>query len=557
MNRHTPRRRSRALAATAALAAGALLAACSSSAGDSAGSSAGTGGKAKAPASLVAAWPSDISTMDPGNVNTDQDKELAMNVYQNLVGYKTSAEGGHAVSDGLAASPELATAWTVADDTVTFTLRSDVKFHPSGNPLTSADVVWSLQRALKLNGAVELNNSGVFSADQITAPDATHVAVRYQDADGKPVKASEVNIATLRTCWYGIVDSKAALTHATSADPIAADWLKSNVAGTGPYYVASRQAGQSLDLAAVPGVAVDAPKFASVKLRVVNDGNVAALLRGGSVNVAQYGLSPRDTKSLASAGFHVEHADTSSYLYLHMAADAGPFTDPLVRRAVAQALPYDALVKNVYYGQAERADSYVAHNAAGYSPAWKEYGDPAKAKSLMEQAGNPKIDTKLRYPSENTDFATAAQLIKSALAPLGIDVTLQPQTSAALITAIIGRATAKQAGDPGDGMVLFTLSTYVEDAKTPVKLWSVTGGVVNFARTSNQEIDQLQNRYAMAPPSAERAQAYQRIQQLAAEDASFVPLVLTGRTLVTAAGVGGLTFTPEPVTLYWTLEPAK
>ncbi|WP_329175701.1 ABC transporter substrate-binding protein [Streptomyces sp. NBC_01477] len=546
------RRRVRLLTATAAVAAGSLLAACSSS------SAGGTGhGAAKAPAALVAAWPSDISTMDPGNVNTDQDKELAMNVYQNLVGYKTAAQGGHAVSAGLAASPALASSWTFAADTVTFTLRPGLKFYPSGNPLTATDVVWSLQRALKLNGAVELNNSGVFDASQITAPDAGHVAIRYRDDSGRPVKAGDVNVATLRTCWYGIVDSAAARRHATTADPIAAAWLKDHAAGTGPYYVKSRQNGQSLDLAAVPGAALDPPKFGAVTLRVVNDGNVSALVRGGSVNIAQYGLSPRDTQSLKSAGFRVEHADTSSYLYLQLASDAGPFKDPLVRRAVAEALPYDALVKNVYYGQAERADSYVSAGAAGYNPAWKAYGDQGRAKSLMAQAGNPAVSTKLRYPSENTDFATAAQLIKSALKPIGIDVTLQPQTSAALITGIIGRATAKSAGGATDGMVLTTLSTYVEDAKTPVKLWSVTGGVVNFARTSLPEIDRLQNQYAMAPPSPARDQAYRQIQQLAAQDVSFLPLVVTGRTLVSASGVTGLTFTPEPVTLYWTLGPAK
>lgn len=545
-------RRARLLACAAAVAVATLLAGCSSSGGGTTRQS-----TAKAPAALVAAWPSDISTMDPGNVNTDQDKELAMNVYQNLVGYKTSAQGGHTVNDGLAAAPAIASSWTLSGDTATFTIRPGLKFYPSGNPVTAADAVWSLQRALKLNGAVELNNSGVFTAGQITAPDATHVAIRYQDGTGKPAKASDVNVATLRTCWYGIVDSVAARAHATASDPIAADWLKSNVAGTGPYYVKSHQAGQSLDLAAVPGVALDAPKFAAVTLRVVNDGNVAALLRGGSVNVAQYGLSPHDTDTLKSAGFKVEHADTSSYLYLQLASDVGPFKDPLVRKAVAEALPYDALVKNIYYGQAQRAVSYVSADAPGYTPAWKSYGDEDKAKSLMAQAGNPKISTKLRYPSENSDYATAAQLIKSALKPLGIDVTIQPQTSAALITSIIGRATAKSAGGPGDGMVLFTLSTYVEDAKTPVKLWSVTGGVVNFSRTSIPAIDQAQNQYAMAVPSAARDQAYEHIQQLAAQDASFLPLVLTGRTLVAASGITGLTFTPEPVTLYWTLEPAK
>ncbi|MFF7195051.1 ABC transporter substrate-binding protein [Streptomyces sp. NPDC008079] len=543
--------RARLLAGTAAVAVAAVLTACSSSAGTT-GQSA-----AKPPAALVAAWPSDISTMDPGNVNTDQDKELAMNVYQNLVGYKTTAQGGHSASNGLAAAPALASSWTIAGDTVTFTLRDGLKFYPSGNPVTAKDAVWSLQRALKLNGAVELNNSGVFDAAQITAPDATHVAIRYQDSAGKPIKASEVNIATLRTCWYGVIDSAAALKNAGPSDPIAAEWLKSHVAGSGPYYVKSRQTGQSLNLAAVPGAALNAPKFSAVTLRVVNDGNVAGLLRGGSVNIAQYGLSPRDATSLKSAGFNVQHANTSSYLYLQLASDAGPFKDPLVRRAVAEALPYDALVKNVYYGQAERADSYVSAGAPGYSAAWKDYGDAAKAKSLMAQAGNPSVSTKLRYPSENTDFATAAQLIKSALKPIGVDVTLQPQTSAALITSIIGRATAKTGGSADDGMVLTTLSTYVEDAKTPVKLWTVTGGVVNFSRTSIPEIDRLQGEFAMAAPSPARDQAYEKIQQLAAQDAAFLPLVVTGRTLVSASGVSGLTFTPEPVTLYWTLEPKK
>ncbi|WP_052850149.1 ABC transporter substrate-binding protein [Streptomyces avicenniae] len=548
-------RRTRLLACAAAVTVTALLGACSSS--SSGGGGTGGQGSAAAPDTLVAAWPSDISTMDPGNVNTDQDKELAMNVYQNLVGYETVEEDGYAVSDGLAAAPALAESWEIEGDTVTFTLRDDVTFHPSGNPLTSADVVWSLQRALELNGAVELNNSGVFEADQITAPDDTHVAISYQDAEGEPVPASEVNIATLRTCWYGVIDSAAALEHATDEDPIAADWLKENVAGSGPYYVEGRQPGQSLDLAAVPDAVVNPAAFAGVNLRVSNDGNVASLLRGGSVNIAQYGISPRDAQDLGEAGFRVEHANTPSYLFVQIASDTGPFTDPLVRRAVAEALPYDQILDTVYYGEAERAVSYVAESAAGYEPAWEAYGDAGRAQELMDEAGNPDITTTLRYPSDNADFATAAQLIKSALEPIGINVTLQPQTSAAIITSIIGRATADSAGAPDDGIVLSSLSTYVEDAKTPVKLWSVTGGVVNFPRTSIAEIDDLQHEFAMAAPSPEREDAYRQIQQLAAEDASFIPLVVTGRNLVSAQGVTGLTFTPEPLTLYWTLEPAQ
>lgn len=48
--------------------------------------------------------------------------------------------------------PALAKSWDISPDgkTLTFHLRDDVKFH-SGNPLTSADVVWSMRRILHLN----------------------------------------------------------------------------------------------------------------------------------------------------------------------------------------------------------------------------------------------------------------------------------------------------------------------------------------------------------------------------------------------------------------------
>lgn len=48
--------------------------------------------------------------------------------------------------------PALAERWSVSADnrTLTFHLRDNVRFH-SGNPLTSADAVWSMRRVLHLN----------------------------------------------------------------------------------------------------------------------------------------------------------------------------------------------------------------------------------------------------------------------------------------------------------------------------------------------------------------------------------------------------------------------
>ena len=67
---------------------------------------------------------------------------------------------GHSVYDSLLTfegedtmtpRPSLATGWSVSSDarTYTFRLRPNVRFS-GGNPLTSADVKWSLERAKNL-----------------------------------------------------------------------------------------------------------------------------------------------------------------------------------------------------------------------------------------------------------------------------------------------------------------------------------------------------------------------------------------------------------------------
>ncbi|RYG86849.1 MAG: ABC transporter substrate-binding protein, partial [Alphaproteobacteria bacterium] len=84
-----------------------------------------------------------IRTFDPADNNARTASELITNVYDTLV--MTTADDLQTIK------PMLATEWTTSADgkVVTLKLRDDVKFH-SGNPLTSEDVAWSLQRIIKL-----------------------------------------------------------------------------------------------------------------------------------------------------------------------------------------------------------------------------------------------------------------------------------------------------------------------------------------------------------------------------------------------------------------------
>jgi peptide/nickel transport system substrate-binding protein len=97
------------------------------------------------PDTLVQAWAiDDVITLDPAEVFEFTASEVLGNSYQGLVTYD--------VEDVTDIQGEIAESWEVSEDgrTFTFTIRPGLQF-ASGNPITAADPVYSLQRAVKLN----------------------------------------------------------------------------------------------------------------------------------------------------------------------------------------------------------------------------------------------------------------------------------------------------------------------------------------------------------------------------------------------------------------------
>jgi peptide/nickel transport system substrate-binding protein len=497
--------------------------------------------------------------MDPAFIVTDQDLELGMNVYQTLVGYDYHEDAsGTYTYQGDAVVPEIAQSWVFQGNKAILNIRRGLKFYPSGNPVTAADAVFSLRRALAETAAPpELNSSGIFQPGQIKQLGTYKLEISYTNTAGQPVVATDFNLATLRFPFLGIVDSKTVLAHATEKDPYATAWLKNHVAGTGPYYVASRTTGQSLTLKAVPNLWSAEPKFKTVKLEVINSANAESLIQGGALNVGLFGLSPSDANTLKSDGFRVINEATPDNLYLQIAEDKGPFANPLIRRAIADAIPYNEIIHDVYYGQAKRSYSFTSKYGQGYVPAWESYGSLAKAKVLMKDAGDPRISTTLNYDSDTSSYFAAAQLIKSALAQIGITVTLVPHTTASIFSFVENRASASEhaVGD-NDGMVLMNLSIYIDDAKGPVSFF-FEPGTLDWPHFDDPTVTALEAKYQTAPRNAARAAAYETIQKIAAADASFIPVATIGETLVSAKSITGLAFEPVIGMIYWLLKPAS
>lgn len=546
-----PRPRKRLLAAASVVAAAALaLTGCSASSSSSNTSSSTSTG-------ITTAWPADLTSLYPMNLSNSEDAEVANNVYEGLAAYtfKTAADGSH-VWQGSKVSPALAKSWDIGTNSITFHLDPDRKFYPSGNPVTADDVKWSFDGALHSLNAQDLTSNGLQKASDIHVIDENTVKIDFTDADGKPIEVGTTQLAMFVNTNERIIDSVAAKKHATSSDPYAAKWLRDNVVGTGPYYVASWKKGQEVVLKANPDYP-NPPAYKTVTARIVNDANVASLVKSGSINFAEFDMSQTDITSLKSAGFTVASQATPTLTYLTMASDTGAFADEKVRQAVATAIPYEKIVSTVYAGRAERALSIVNKNSSSYDPAWGEYEtDLTKAKELMKEAGNPSISVPLHYDTSDSSQENIALLIQENLKQIGITVKLTPQTNNQQWDIINGRS--RKPSNPGAAdMVLFNWGPWTDDPKIPIGYATTKGGVNNYALWSDSTVDQINSTWELKADSTEREDAYKKAQGIIADAAPVIPITYADRQSVMAKGMTGATFEQFAGTRYYLIKPSK
>lgn len=539
--------RRQVLAGGAGLSMLALLTACGVQGGSSSGGSGSTD-------QLIVAWPNDADSLDPQNSSYSfEDWDLCCNLYETLVSPKFVPNGdGVMVWDGLQLEPELADSYTTKGDTVTFHLDKTRKFYPSGNPLTADDVIYSMQRLFDLQLQSSLNTAGIYSKDQIKKVDAHTVEMKFTDSAGKPIEVNGFQLAVFRWPNVPVLDSVEVKKHVTSSDPTGTNWLKTNTAGTGPYYVKSRTIGQQIELAAVPGNPRN-PAYKNVTITLA--GNVLSLLKGGSANLAVYGLTQEDVDSLANvSALQALYSKAPEFFMLEMGCDAGgPFANELVRQAVAYTIPYNQIITSLFGGKVTKDLSMVTTGANGYNPAWANYTtDINKAKALMSQAGNPKVSAPLHFLNSDPQIESMAILIKASAAQAGIEFVLTPETPASETALTTARATT---GKGAPDAMLYKWGVWMDDPSITIGYFFTKGGVNNYPLWSDPRVDQISNEWFGKPASAQRATAYEEAQQIIAKAAPIIPIVHANRVIVTAKGMTGVTISPEMCMRYWPLKP--
>ncbi|MER5708132.1 ABC transporter substrate-binding protein [Streptomyces sp. NPDC002122] len=344
---------------TAPLAAG-LSAALLSGCGTEQGGGAGSGG------GIRVGMSDEILATDPAAGYDPGSWLLFNNVFQSLLAFPKG---------GSAPEPEAADkcGFAAGSKVYTCTLRDGLTFS-NGNPLTSKDVKFSFERALKIadpSGPAPL----LSTIDSIETPDARTVVFRLKVPDATfPSK--------IASGAGSIVDHRD-----YPADALRTD---GKATGSGPYKLDSISETEAA-FSANGGYRGDAkPKNDGITLKLYG-GDRAALskaLADGDVDVAYRGLSADDIAALEASDTTddrgIEVTQGSSAEVQHLVFN---MKDPVVgklgvRKAIAHLVNREALVEGVYKSTATPLYSIVPAGIAGHNTAFFDaYGSPDKAKA--------------------------------------------------------------------------------------------------------------------------------------------------------------------------------
>jgi peptide/nickel transport system substrate-binding protein len=272
-------------------------------------------------------------------------------------------------------------------------------------------------------------------------------------------------------------------------------------------------------------------------------------------------MTDAEVNTLQKDGLPVYWENTGNFDMFAVTAaptsQVGALADVDVRQAIAYAVPYDTVLKDIIFGRGSRDYSIVSPSAPEYTPAWSMYyTDLTKAKALMQEAGNPVVSEPLYYLSGDIDQTDTAILLQASLKQIGITTTLTPETQAGLFDVVDARSTPAKGSKIGPpGLELFNWSAWTNDPKIVIGYWATSGGINNYSLWSSPVVDAINNQYSLLPTSAARTAAYKKAQNIIAAGAAVIPIVQTGSVAVAANGVTGLSFSPGGSGRFWLMHP--
>lgn len=461
---------------------------------------------------VVVAMGSGFSTLDPGYVYEKYPPLIVNACYENLFKF---------YSNDSAPEPCLADTYEFSEDglTLTVTLKDGITF-ASGNAMTSADVLFSINRCKNLQG------NPAFICDTIEsmeAPDDKTIVFHLTQADSAIL--SKLTYSSLAILDSEVVKANGGTDaeDAASTDTAQA-YLDTTSAGSGMYVMTSYTPDEEVVLEKNPNYWGEATNVDKYIIKIQPDSNTQMMtLSNGDIDVAMNMTD--DTMAELAGAENVEIINgatkTVGFVMMNMNEEyGGPVSDPTVQKAIRKALDYAGIQTIVGEGTLTPYSIIQTGFMGSKGERATDYTNLDEAKELLAEAGYADgfdVDlTVCDLDMEGVALTDLAQKVKDDLAQIGINVNIVSQPWAA------GYGDAYR-----DGTLGLTVMYWGTDYNDPnVQLEFLPGATVGLRAGWTADMDpELAALYQAAMEATDndaRIAVLEQIQDLTYEDGPFI-----------------------------------
>ena len=416
--------------------------------------------------------------------------------------------------------PWLAKSWEYVDDTTLhLTLRDDVTFQ-DGSKMTAKDVKFTLSQL-----AQSSFTSTFFKCidyENITIEDDYNLTVKLHYTYAPLLEA----LATLRA---GIVSEDI-------YNSMGAEAFARNPVGTGPMKFVKWVTGDRIEMEAYDGYWGEPLAFKKFVARVIVEASSRTIeLETGGVDIA-FELAATDWDRVnENPETQLISGNTQGISYLCLNNSLSPIAgNETLRQALAYGLDLNSLVKTVWQGTADVADSYYSPTIMGHKTIGPREYNPEKAKELLAEAGYPNgLDlTYMTYESAvNLAFA---EVLQNMWKQIGVNVDVQ----------FLDLATFTQMNNAGQiTMALMTNTASIPDPAAALIAWPSERTI--SLRHGDSHIDELLKKGQETIDQDERIAVYQELQDYLWEHTYTIPIAFPKGAYGARANIANLPFYPD------------
>ncbi len=442
---------------------------------------------------LTIGIPADITTLNPQLSTFNNDIQYSFNLFDNLIARRPDGQ----------LYPMLATEWEMLDDnTWEFKLRDDVTFH-NGDPLTSADVKFTIERTYDPEAQTRV--ATVFSGvGQIETPD--DYTVRFITKEPDPLLAA-------RLAFYG-----GQIMPKSYFEEVGPDEFNASPIGSGPVKFVEHVRDDHLTLEANQDYWDGPIAFGTVVFRPIPElsSRVASLLAGESDIVTN--LTPDSVEQVNES----ENAQVVSVPYAGMTAlnvnsKVAPLDNPLIKQALSLAIDREAIVQELWRGLGSVPNSPIARGDFAYDPDKPPYAyDPDAARDLLQQAN---YDNAPIYFQTTDGVTTNDKPMADAIVAMWRDVGINAVEE--VITLAVRAQLSGEKSFKGLSWIEPTSTTGDPDGM----MWRLLGPGAAYDYWREPEFDALGAEAHNSLDQERRAEIYRRMVEIFDEYLPLIPVI--------------------------------